>query len=223
MYTGKIIKISFFFFIVSLCSCGIILHRKTNNKSYANRSSYKDNWEKTLEKGKISAKSFWIESLNSNWVYYAKMSQLEILQSDISSAELLPVFTYKLESTSISGFNTNSSIDKLLLLDSTKATYYVTKDQKIISVIYYGYRNGNWVNEGGFSGIFPEIARKVENVIFEKKANYFDLSVYKPAKKQPFHVFSCYVEGKEFYSIRPSGKSVLLKDELIKLKDELNK
>ena len=101
-------------------------------------------WKKMLGEGKTQVKTYWVYLVNNKWDWFEKYYNTEL--SDKDSLNLVPIPIYTIDSVSLYGAKTKSSIIQSLVLDMNNAQYLVQKDNNFVAAVYSTYQSNQWQN-----------------------------------------------------------------------------
>jgi len=179
-------------------------------------------WKKTLGEGKTQVKTYWVDLADKKWDWFKKYYNTELSDKDVPSMNLVPIPIYTIDSVSLYGAKTKSSIIQSMALDTNNALYLVQKDSTFVAAVYSTYQSNQWQNGGGYSGIFTSVAQKFSS-LYSSGISFYSIDVYPYSKSRDHLSFNVYDNGKDLISIKANGKEVLFVDELTKLKQDIAK
>jgi len=177
-------------------------------------------WKKMLGEGKTQVKTYWVNLVNNKWDWFEKYYNTEL--SDKDSLNLVPIPIYTIDSVSLYGAKTKSSIIQSLVLDMNNAQYLVQKDNNFVAAVYSTYQSNQWQNGEGYSGLISLVAQKFSS-LYADGISFYEINVYAFSKSREYFKFIIYDNGKDLISIKANGKEVLFVDELSKLKQDIAK
>ena len=180
-------------------------------------------WEHTLDAGKKEVKNYWVDLVDGNWDFFKKSYNTELNDSDIQKLELVPMLVYTIDSIDFANISSKTSPAIILKLNTEKAIFEGLKDNKFVVAIHAKYVDNKWKNEGGYSGIYPVIADKLFDLYFNEKTPFFEVDVNAFPSQHYLYNFLVYKENGEYKCIKMTGKTPLLTDELIELREYLRK
>jgi hypothetical protein len=185
------------------------------------------NYDKKISQADKDIKNYLVPLIHGKWDYFARYGVKISSDSDILNLKFIPIKIYNMDSISIFSFDSNSTQERLLVLDTNRAVFYGIKDNKPVLAVFSEYRRdqsgqGQWVNFRGYGAIFPKLAEKVWDII-NNKGTVFEIDIYAyPSNtggySQTYVVFN---NGRQLMSILPDGTIQPLKEELLQLRLDL--
>jgi len=171
-------------------------------------------WEKYLIESKTVVK----KTVNDFQQYFIGMFDEKDVPAyyyiDVNKYEAIPVDVYLIDSLTYSALDENTDYKTILKPYKEAAKYYFLEHGEFVKSATMGFENGKWVRiDGGPSFFDKTYAKKLTEIIFEKKLRYMSILV-KASKFTRF--FNAFIdENGKFMIINESGRVWPIGDVLI--------
>ena len=215
---------SLFFLITVLIICSCTISRsswRSGNLTYHKRTHFTKVWTSVLNEQKDAIFHSWCDWIEESPDWYTTYEN-EFSPDDIPSLQMIPILVYSIDFASLSTFNYNAKLDRLLQLDTSRCRYFIKNNNEFISIVECRYGINNGLEIRRMSG-FPKGGEQIARDYMTDGKDVFFLNVYLAENgKNKKELLVC-KDGDDFKTIGQSNKVKLLKDVLEMFRNSLGK